>query len=125
MNLVEVYDKVESHLLSLGDIDIQTGREFSYEYEEETRYHIIKIPPKSKHTLSGIIGLIHEYGHARSPKTPFLDIGGKPLVLEREFKAWEIGRKLLSKLNLKELDKEYCKEWHRCWSTYIDFENYG
>ena len=120
-----VYNSVESYLMSLGDIDIQSGREFSYEFDDESGFHIIKVPPKSKNTLSGIIGLLHEYGHARSPKTPFLNMAGKPLILEREFKAWEVGRKILKKLKLQELDSEYCKEWARCWNTYIEFQNYS
>lgn len=120
MSTVEAYDAVESYLLSLGDIEIQSGREFSYVFDDETHFHIIKVPPKSRHTVSGVIGLLHEYGHARSPKTPFLEIDSKPFILEREFTAWVVGRNLLKKLKLQHLDSEYCSSWSKCWATYIE-----
>lgn len=120
MKCEDEYNLVESYILGLGDVEISSGREFSYEYDDETGYHYIRVPPKSRNTESGLIGLLHELGHARSPKSPFKTINSKPYILEREIVAWQTGLKILRKLKLRTFEQSYIQHWHKCWSTYID-----
>lgn len=126
MDYKQVYDLVESYLINSGFIKIIHSTSYHHEIEDDTGFHILSIPSKSKYTATGIIGLLHEAGHAFCKKGPFNELPktsytNKAIILEREYEAWKEGRKILKKLKLKSLDSEYCLQWSKCWNTYIEF----
>lgn len=121
------YDKcikrITEYLKKLGYSVTLRSTEFCVMQEEKT----IRCSWRSEGKYDMIVSLLHEAGHVVQPATTFVNLRkstkrDRAIVVEQEYKAWELGWGIAEELNIasKDLQEQYIKSWLKYWTLYIE-----